>query len=76
MRPPLEVRDDGIGGADASAGTGLCGLTDRVSALGGTLEVESAPGNGTTVRARIPVTGGAALRLREAAARPLPTPSD
>jgi signal transduction histidine kinase len=50
----VEVRDDGVGGADASAGTGLCGLTDRVSALGGTLEIQSAPGAGTTVRARIP----------------------
>jgi signal transduction histidine kinase len=59
----LEVRDDGVGGADASAGTGLGGLTDRVSALGGTLEIESAPGTGTTVRARIPVRGAGGRRL-------------
>ncbi len=71
----LEVRDDGVGGADASAGTGLGGLTDRVSALGGKLEIESVPGTGTTVRARIPVAGGAVLRSPEPAAGPLPTQS-
>jgi PAS domain S-box-containing protein len=47
----VEIADDGIGGADASRGTGLCGLDDRVSALDGTLTVESPPGVGTTVRA-------------------------
>jgi signal transduction histidine kinase len=49
----VEVRDDGVGGADASAGTGLRGLADRVSALGGRLEVHSPSGAGTTVRASI-----------------------
>jgi signal transduction histidine kinase len=49
----VEVRDDGVGGADPSAGSGLRGLADRVSALGGRLEVESPAGEGTTVRARI-----------------------
>jgi signal transduction histidine kinase len=49
----VEVRDDGLGGADASAGSGLRGLADRVSALGGRLEVDSPVGEGTTVRARI-----------------------
>ena len=49
----VEVRDDGVGGADASAGSGLRGLADRVSALGGTLEIDSPPGEGTTVTARI-----------------------
>ena len=49
----LEVRDDGTGGADASAGSGLRGLADRVSALGGRLEVESPLGRGTTIRAQI-----------------------
>jgi signal transduction histidine kinase len=47
----VEIADDGSGGADASRGTGLCGLDDRVSALDGTLTVESPPGVGTTVRA-------------------------
>jgi signal transduction histidine kinase len=50
----VEVSDDGVGGADPAGGTGLRGLVDRVSALGGTLEVDSEPGEGTTVRAAIP----------------------
>ena len=53
----VEVRDDGIGGADASTGSGLRGLADRVEALGGRLEIVSASGAGTTVRARIPALG-------------------
>jgi PAS domain S-box-containing protein len=51
----VEVADDGRGGADASRGSGIVGLRDRVDALGGTLEVESPPGAGTVVRARLPV---------------------
>jgi PAS domain S-box-containing protein len=50
----VEVADDGIGGADASRGSGLKGLEDRVEALDGTLEVDSPPGGGTRIRARIP----------------------
>jgi signal transduction histidine kinase/uncharacterized protein YhfF len=50
-----EVADDGAGGADAGAGRGLSGLRDRVDALGGRLEVESAPGSGTRLRASIPL---------------------
>ena len=49
-----EVRDDGAGGASA-AGSGLRGLADRLEALGGSLEVESPPGRGTVVRARLPL---------------------
>jgi signal transduction histidine kinase len=49
----LEVRDDGVGGADAARGSGLRGLADRVSALGGELDIQSPAGKGTTVRARI-----------------------
>jgi signal transduction histidine kinase len=49
----VEVRDEGAGGADPDAGSGLRGLADRVSALGGTLEIDSPPGTGTTIRARI-----------------------
>ena len=52
----VEVRDDGSGGVDPAKGSGLSGLADRVSALGGTLEIESPVGAGTTIRARIPVT--------------------
>jgi signal transduction histidine kinase len=52
----VEVRDGGGGGVDPARGSGLSGLADRVSALGGTLEIESPVGVGTTIRARIPVT--------------------
>src|SRR3954468_11551102 len=50
----VEIEDNGIGGADPSAGSGLRGLADRLAALDGRLEVDSPPGIGTTVRARIP----------------------
>ena len=50
----LEVRDDGVGGADPSAGSGLRGLWDRVGALDGRIEVVSPPGEGTLIRAEIP----------------------
>ena len=48
----VEIHDNGVGGANPSAGSGLRGLADRVSALGGRLEIESPAGEGTTVRAR------------------------
>jgi signal transduction histidine kinase len=51
----VEVRDDGSGGAELARGTGLTGLADRVSALGGTLDIDSPVGAGTTIRARIPM---------------------
>lgn len=50
----VEVRDDGVGGADPGRGSGLAGLADRVAALDGSLVVESPPGVGTLVRAEIP----------------------
>jgi signal transduction histidine kinase len=52
----LEVADDGPGGARADGGTGLLGLRDRIAVAGGRFELESPPGRGTRVRARIPVT--------------------
>ena len=52
----VEVVDDGRGGADPAAGSGLRGLVDRVGALDGTLEVVSPPGVGTRVRAELPLT--------------------
>ena len=61
----VEVSDDGVGGADATKGSGLRGLADRVEALGGRLLVASQPGHGTTVRAELPVDDGAALGTRE-----------
>ena len=52
----VEVADDGVGGADRNLGSGLSGLADRVSALGGRLRVVSPAGGGTTVIAELPVT--------------------
>jgi signal transduction histidine kinase len=49
------VSDDGIGGANPSAGSGLQGLTDRVEALNGQLDVDSSPAHGTRVTAEIPL---------------------
>jgi PAS domain S-box-containing protein len=54
----VEVADDGVGGADPATGSGLRGLTDRVEALGGTLQVTSPEGAGTTLRAEIPTQRG------------------
>jgi PAS domain S-box-containing protein len=50
----VSVRDDGVGGADPTRGSGLRGLADRLSALDGTIDVDSPPGGGTLVRATIP----------------------
>jgi GAF domain-containing protein len=55
----ISVRDDGIGGADVSRGSGLVGLKDRVEAVGGTFGVDSPHGRGTTVRCALPVTDDA-----------------
>jgi signal transduction histidine kinase len=51
----LEVVDDGRGGADASGGSGLLGLADRVAAGGGTMVIASPPGAGTTVSVAMPI---------------------
>jgi hypothetical protein len=50
----VAIRDDGVGGADPIRGSGLTGLRDRVEALGGRLEITSAPGAGTLLVAEIP----------------------
>jgi signal transduction histidine kinase len=50
----VQVSDDGVGGADPAHGSGLRGLSDRVAALDGRLELTSADGDGTTVTAKIP----------------------
>jgi signal transduction histidine kinase len=55
-RLSVEVSDDGRGGASLDSGSGVQGLVDRVGALGGTLTVESPPGDGTRVVAEIPLT--------------------
>jgi signal transduction histidine kinase len=50
----LMVSDDGIGGADASSGSGLTGLVDRVEAIGGTIKIESPAGGGTAIDVKLP----------------------
>ena len=51
----LSIRDDGVGGADPTRGSGLIGLRDRVEALGGRIEVASPPGSGTRLQVEIPL---------------------
>jgi signal transduction histidine kinase len=52
----VQVRDDGVGGADASRGSGLTGLRDRVEAVGGSMTLDSPPGAGTVLTVLLPVT--------------------
>jgi signal transduction histidine kinase len=59
----LSIRDDGIGGADPSRGSGIIGLRDRVEALGGTISVLSPPGHGTTLHVRLPAAPDAATTM-------------
>lgn len=56
----FEVRDDGVGFelAAVELGTGLTGMADRVEAVGGVFELDSAPGRGTTIAGRLPIGGG------------------
>jgi signal transduction histidine kinase len=63
----IEITDDGVGGADPAAGSGLRGLADRVEALGGRFQVRDGPTGGTQVIAELPV--------REQAAAPVPEPA-
>jgi signal transduction histidine kinase len=51
----LSIRDDGRGGADPTRGSGLIGLTDRVDALAGTIDVASPVGVGTTLLITLPI---------------------
>jgi signal transduction histidine kinase len=51
----LAIRDDGIGGAHANKGSGLLGLSERIEALGGSLQVTSPTDNGTTLLIEIPL---------------------
>jgi signal transduction histidine kinase len=73
----LAIRDDGVGGADPTRGSGLIGLRDRIEALGGTIEIDSPAGEGTRIDARIPIVMNRAPdaavgtgRLRPAAPNP------
>jgi signal transduction histidine kinase len=65
----VSVRDDGRGGADLAAGTGLVGVKDRVEALGGNISVHSPPGAGTTLEIAFPL----AEPSRQGAGDPQPT---
>jgi signal transduction histidine kinase len=56
-RIDVKIADDGVGGADASRGSGLRGLADRVEVLRGRLQVDSVPGDGTRLTAEIPLGG-------------------
>ena len=58
----LVVADDGVGGADAARGSGLRGLADRVTAVDGSVDVDSPPGGGTRLTCRVPL---AAVRTHE-----------
>jgi signal transduction histidine kinase len=51
----LSIRDDGVGGADPTRGSGLIGLKDRVEAIGGKISIESPPQEGTRIEVELPV---------------------
>jgi len=50
----MSICDDGVGGAELARGSGLVGLQDRVEALGGTIEIESPAGEGTSLVVTLP----------------------
>jgi signal transduction histidine kinase len=54
----LSMRDDGIGGASSQRGSGLIGLSDRVEALGGTINLHSPAGRGTALDVDLPIEVG------------------
>jgi signal transduction histidine kinase len=68
-RARIEVRDDGTGGADTAHGSGLQGLADRLEGLGGSLELDSPPGAGTTLIGELPL-GPSRPRLVSTRTRP------
>jgi signal transduction histidine kinase len=55
-RARIEISDDGVGGATVRAGGGLRGLVERLEALGARLEIDSPPGEGTTLTGVIPLS--------------------
>jgi signal transduction histidine kinase len=57
----LTIRDDGVGGADPRKGSGLIGLHDRVEALGGSIDLRSALGEGTLIVVEFPLQPGATM---------------
>jgi glucose-6-phosphate-specific signal transduction histidine kinase len=69
----ISVRDDGVGGADPTRGSGLVGLRDRVDALGGTIVFKSGKGAGTAVEVLLPLdrTGEASKQVQDAPPPPV-----
>jgi signal transduction histidine kinase len=67
----LSIHDDGRGGANLSGGSGLVGLKDRVEALGGSIEVVSPAGGGTSVLVEIPLEPAESPLAKGASAPPL-----
>jgi signal transduction histidine kinase len=58
----LEIRDDGVGGANPDRGSGLIGLVDRVEAIGGTIRITSRPGAGTSLLVTLPIADDQPIR--------------
>jgi signal transduction histidine kinase/putative methionine-R-sulfoxide reductase with GAF domain len=54
----IAIDDDGVGGADPARGSGLMGIIDRVEALDGTVRIVSSEGQGTQLRAALPLDVG------------------
>jgi signal transduction histidine kinase len=50
----LSVRDDGVGGVDPQAGSGITGLMDRVEGIGGTITISGPAGGGASLRVDLP----------------------
>lgn len=63
----VRISDDGAGGAMPERGSGLRGLSDRVESLGGCLQVDSPPGAGTVLVARIPIVAAQSPAVRGSA---------
>src|SRR4029450_2278315 len=72
-RLTVSVTDDGMGGADADAGSGLLGLSDRVAAHGGKLHIDSVRGRGTRITAELPCASGSSRSTKLSRARAPPT---
>jgi PAS domain S-box-containing protein len=70
------IEDDGSGGAEASAGSGLVGLIDRVEALGGRFALESPPGHGTRISIEMPLTTEPTGGVASATGQTRSAPSD
>jgi signal transduction histidine kinase len=71
------VADDGTGFDRAATpmGTGLQGIADRLAALGGTVDVDAAPGHGTRVTGRVPATAHDASADGAGASTGTPSPT-